>query len=130
MITLVPKQKIVSEVISSVKSARKEILATMLLSEELENPLPQAYHKLLLHKTEHGIKLERLGFGTKEEYNQINSLYKYSKNYDIALNNNVKLYQRMIIIDEKILFFGVEGIFFRSEHESLTKVFANYFKSL
>lgn len=121
---------VVSRVKKAVNNAQKEILATMLLSQELENPLPKSYHSLLVKKTLEGVKLQRLGFGTKEEYNQINSLYLFSKNYNIKHVVHTKKYQRMIVVDRKILFFGVEDSFFTATYRPLILAFVAYFESL
>lgn len=130
IITSIPSGKIVSNVMKAVKNAEKEILTTMLLSEELKNPLPETYHRLLVKKTNLGVRIERLGFGSKEAYNQINSLHVFSQNYNMKHIRNEKRYQRMIIIDKKILFFNIEGNFFTSTYEPLVKAFVTYFKSV
>ena len=82
MIESINKKNIVRCVGKEVKKAKKEIFATMLLSEEIKNPLPNSYHALLQKKVQQGVLVKRLGFGTKEEYNQISFMYKFnSKNY-------------------------------------------------
>lgn len=130
IIAVIPKRRIVLDVKRSVKKAEREIIATMFLSEELKNPLPEPYHKLLQKKTLEGVFLVRLGFGTKEAYNQINSLYKFSKNYRFLHSTKVKSYQRLILIDRKVLFFGVDKVFFKSKYKPLIEAFLKYFEAI
>lgn len=120
-------KKVMSQVTKYVSDAKKEIIATMLLSEELNKPLPESYHKLLGKKTIKGVRLKRLGFGTKEEYNQIKKRYIFKKNYSFFLCNLVENYQRLIIIDRETLFFEVNGHFFTSTYKPLVQVFVGYF---
>jgi len=131
MIKSINKKKIVGSVRKEVKKAKKEIIATMLLSEEIKNPLPKSYHKLLQKKVQQGILVKRLGFGTKEEYNQINFMYKFnSKNYIFKYETGINYYQRLIIIDGKLLFFGIDDMFFQSSYRGLIKAFLSYFSSV
>lgn len=123
LIKRVAKNKIVEEVTASILMAEREIFATMLLSEEIRDPLPKSYHELLIKRTKEGIVLKRLGFGTKEEYNQIKKRYTFKKNYNFSVCTNVKKYQRMIVVDKKTLYFGSNGVFFKSTHGPLVEVF-------
>ncbi len=131
MIKSINKKKVVGCVRKKIKKAKKKIIATMLLSEEIKNPLPKSYHKLLQKKVQQGILVKRLGFGTKEEYNQINFMYKFnSKNYIFKYETDINYYQRLIIIDGKLLFFGVEDMFFQSSYKQLIEAFLSYFSSV
>ncbi|MEK7186180.1 MAG: hypothetical protein AAB675_02350 [Patescibacteria group bacterium] len=131
MIKSIDRKKIVECVRKEVKKANKEIIVTMLLSEEIENPLPRSYHTLLQKKVQQGILVKRLGFGTKEEYNQINFMYKFnSKNYIFRYEADINYYQRLIIIDGKLLFFGVDDMFFQSSYKQLIEAFLSYFSSV
>lgn len=117
-----------STVIREVKKAKREIVATMLLREERENPLPNSYHTLLKKKLKEGIRIKRLGFGTKEDYNKIVKKIGVSKgNYLFKYIKEKNRYQRLIIIDQKKLFFGTNGLFFQSDYGPLIKVFLDYF---
>jgi len=131
MIESINKKNIVRCVGKEVKKAKKEIFATMLLSEEIKNPLPNSYHALLQKKVQQGVLVKRLGFGTKEEYNQISFMYKFnSKNYIFKYETDINYYQRLIIIDGKLLFFGVENMFFQSSYKQLIEAFLSYFSSV
>lgn len=128
MIQLVDKKNIVQLVTKEVGKAKKEILATMLLSEEIVLPLPSSYHALLRRKVKNGISLKRLGFGTKGDYNAIREKYVIdSKRYTFRYTKSVKDYQRLIIVDGSSLFFGVNGLFFQSTYRPLVTVFSQYF---
>lgn len=129
LIIPVNKNKIIKEVRNEIADARKEIFATMLMSDELGKPLPESYHRLLQKKTEEGIYLNRLGFGTKEEYNQINKNYTFTKNYKLVCVSDLKEYQRLIIIDREIVFFAIENRFFKSTYSPIIRAFLDYFES-
>jgi len=119
--------EIVSEVKNHVSSAKKEILATMLLSEEVSIPLPKSYHVLLQQKVHSGVILKRIGFGKKKDYDTIKKREeltgRYIFRYCLALSD----YQRLIIIDREVLFFGIDGSFFKTTYKPLVKVFSTYF---
>lgn len=124
----VDKKNILKIVKKDINRTRKEIFATMLLREELKNPLPVSYFNLLKKKVNEGVFLKRLGFGTKEDYNKIKERHKFnSNNYKFRYITCEFKYQRLIIIDRKKLFFGIEELYFISKHRPLIKVFLNYF---
>lgn len=125
---IISKKEILREVRRSVSLAKKEILATMLLREELRNPLPISYFNLLKKKVNEGVFLKRLGFGKKEDYNKIKEKNKLeSNNYEFRYIIQESEYQRLIIIDKEMIFFGIDGLYFTSIHNPLIKVFSNYF---
>ncbi|EKD87113.1 MAG: hypothetical protein ACD_37C00033G0003 [uncultured bacterium] len=126
----VNKKEILKEVEDHLSRTENEILATMLLREEIEKPIPNSYKKLLNRKTEEGIKLIRLGFGSKEEYNMLSRKLVYKKNYSFFLIEKVESYQRMIILDSKIVFFKAGKNFFKSNYKPVVKVFKDYFDLL
>lgn len=127
-IQTVPKEEIVTLVTQAVKNAKQEILVTMLMSEEIAQPLPKSYRNLLKEKVKKGIVLQRLGFGSEEEYNSVKTLYPIvSGKYTFRYLKNISEYQRLIVIDKKQLVFGVDGIFMRSEYQPLILVFIDYF---
>ena len=67
----------------------------------------------------------------QEEYNQINFMYKFnSKNYIFRYEADINYYQRLIIIDGKLLFFGVDDMFFQSSYKQLIEAFLSYFSSV
>lgn len=130
VIKRVAEKNIIEDVKSQIATAKKEIAVTMLLREEIEKPLPKSYQKLLKKKIAEGISLIRLGFGSKEEYNQIREKYSYGNNYSFRLIQEDKKYQRMIIIDDRIVFFKIGVGFFKSRNKLVVKAFKNLFNSV
>lgn len=124
----IDKKDILRIVKENVGKAKKEILATMSLREELNNPLPVSYFDLLKKKVNEGIFLKRLGFGTKEEYNKVKKRIRFHKeNYIFRFFPKTLDYQRLIVIDGKKLFFGKNDIYFKSIYKPLIKIFSDYF---
>lgn len=129
ILTAIDRRDIVKLVKGNISKAEEEIISTMLLSEEIEDPLPESYFDLLKKKTIEGVKLKRLGFGKKEDYNIINRRLGKLKNYEFKFLEDIEKYQRLMIIDKRIIFFGVERNFFVSEYKPVIKAFIEYFIS-
>ena len=124
----VDKNNILKVVRKNLNKAKKEILVTMLIAEELDNPLPLSYFTLLKKKVNEGVFLRRLGFGRKEDYNKIKEKNKLeSNNYEFRYIVKEFEYQRLIIIDGKKLFLGIDGLYFTSTCEPFVEVFLKYF---
>lgn len=124
----VDKEKILNLVEKSVGQAKSEIVVTMLLCEEINHPLPSVYFNLLKKKVEDGITLKRLGFGRKEDYNKIKQKIGIKrKNYIFKYISGESQYQRLLIIDRKKLYFGINGLFFQGNYRPLIGVFLDYF---
>lgn len=127
----VEKKDVVRIVMSVVGEAKKEVFATMLLSEEILNPLPKAYHELLQVKLSEGVHIKRLGFGTEDEYRKVQSLYPMQeKEYTFRFSPNVIQYQRLILIDGKVLFTKIGNTFFICTEKSIIEGFEHYFLKL
>lgn len=124
----ISKENILAEVTKEIKSARSEILATMMLSEELESPLPESYERLIINKVEEGVLFNRLGFGSQDEYNKLASRFSYAAGYTFKYKKDLADYQRMICIDGKKVFLGVDGVYLVSEFKPLVDAFKLYFK--
>ena len=131
MFKKIDKKDIVKEVMKAVGDSKKEIIATMLLTEEISVPLPISYHEILKKKVENGVMIKRLGFGTREDYNEMKKrLFMKSKRYHFRYISQVSQYQRLLVIDKNILFFGIDGSFFRSSYKPMVNAFLVYFKEL
>lgn len=127
----VNKKDILKIVQKELGKGKKEILATMLLSKEFSSPLPASYHDLMKKKISEGVVIKRLGFGKRGEYTKIKKiLAMISKNYQFRYSSQVDKYQRLLIIDRKILFFGIHGLFFQSTYKPLVQAFLQYFEGL
>ncbi len=128
MIKIIDKKDIVNEVEKEVRKAKKEILASMLLSEEVKNPLPVSYRNLLAKRIDKGVVLKRIGFGTREEYVKISKQYRIeSQKYFFRLEKDPSIYQRLLIIDRRKLFFKIDKTFFESDNQQLIDIFLDYF---
>lgn len=124
----IDKKDILMIVRRNVSKAKKEIIVTMLLKEELKNPLHFSYFNLLKKKVNKGVFLRRLGFGRKEDYNKIKDRNKIeSNNYEFKYVVRESKYQRLIIIDGKKFFFGIDGLYFTSTYKPFIEVFMKYF---
>lgn len=124
----IDKKDILRIIKENISKAKKEIFATMLLKEELKTPLPASYFNLLRKKINDRVFFKRLGFGRKEDYNKIKERNKLkNNNYEFRYIIQEHKYQRLIIIDEEKLFFGIDGLYFTSKHKPFVKVFIKYF---
>lgn len=131
MPTEIPKKNILKEVMRAVRSALKEILATMDLMEEIKNPLPKSYFLLLQKKIDDGITIKRLAFGTKAEFMAIKKRHAIKDpRYQMRLAKT-RMYKRMILIDRQSLFFAMGDAekrkFFFASDPPLIKKFSRYF---
>ena len=127
----VKKTNILQEVMCIVISAKQEILATMDLSEELEKPLPAEYFSLIDEKMKEGVVVKRLAFGTNADFETFNNKNDIrSENYKCVLTTS-KDYRRMLLIDQKYLFFAKETgngrSFFSTTEKKSIKEFLDYF---
>jgi hypothetical protein len=127
ILSQISQEKIVEIVMKEVSKAQNEILTTMLLSEEKMNPLSAQYHTLLQRKVKKGIQLKRLGFGSVRDYKEQLDKYTFTGFYDFRYHDMISAYQRMILIDEKVLFFGINNLFFTTENKDIIKGFKDYF---
>lgn len=122
---------ILQKVMGIVRSAQQEILATMDLSEELEKPLPLEYFSLLNRKMREEVVVKRLAFGTETEFETFNRRHDIkNENYECVLAKS-KNYKRMLLIDQKYLFFAEEtengrNFSFTTKKECIKKFF-DYF---
>lgn len=99
--TLIDDDCVISCAKNLVKSAKKEIRATMDVDEELRFPLPQSYHQLLIQKAREGVRIVRYGYGSKVASEEIKRLHA---NITYIYNGQIKNYQRMLVVDGKALF--------------------------
>lgn len=130
MLRIIDVKEIVDEVKGAVAEAKKEILTTMHLGEELSKPLPIEYFKLLLRKmTEDKVTIKRQSFGTKEEFAlfEQQDICKDAPEYTHTLRTN-KDYKRMICIDRKKLFFKPDNNFMTTTDENVIESYLKYFE--
>ena len=115
-----------------VRSARKEILATMDLTEEIERPLPSGYFLLLQKKLMEGVVIKRLAFGTQSNFEIFNRKHNTPhENYQCILAATEN-YRRMLLVDHQQLLFaldkGGKRRFYYTEDTQYIKKFVKYFQ--
>lgn len=129
----IPKGKIMGMAINLIKNTKKELLLTMLLKEEINNPLPQLYIKSLQKTINKKVKVKRLCFGNKKIFEKIKN-NKISEGIELYHINKVHLYKRMMIKDKKEMIFGVKKgrtyVFFYSKNRSVILKYLSYFKKI
>ena len=129
MIKSIDRKKIVECVRKEVKSKQRNYRNDVTLRRDRKSLTKIISHALAEESTARDFS-KRLGFGTKEEYNQINFMYKFNSNYIFRYEADINYYQRLIIIDGKLLFFGVDDMFFQSSYKQLIEAFLSYFSSV
>src|SRR3989344_1068648 len=101
----IKKENIRDEVMSKIRKAKKEILATMDLTEELKNSLPIKYFSLLHKKHKQGIRIKRIIFGSAKQYRHMLKELEDKNLFFTGKLTKSKNYKRMIMIDKTKLFF-------------------------
>jgi hypothetical protein len=127
----IKKEDIVKKVMSEIGKAKKEILATMDVDEELGFFLPTKYYFLLRRKYEQGVRIKRIIFGSVKQYKYFIKEVKKKELFFIGKHTKSKNYKRMIMIDETKLFFrkkikGKEKFYFTADTKYI-KDYKNYF---
>lgn len=114
-----------------VSKAKKEILATMNVVEEQRSPLSANYFFLLKKKNKAGVKIERIVFGSLQQYKYF---IKQAKNKSLFFTGHYtksKNYKRMIMIDGTRLFLrkkiGNQTKFYFTTNEKYLKEYKTYF---
>lgn len=130
----IEQSNILQKAISIVISAKKELLVTMDLAEEIESPLSSEYFFLLNKKMEQGVKITRVVFGTKDDFKRFNKKHNIiNKNYKCVLAKN-KNYQRMLLVDRQKILFAIdknnEKQFFYTVDPQHIKIFLKYFEKI
>lgn len=126
----IKKENIRDEVMSQVRKAKKEILATLDLAEELRNPLPKKYFSLLHKKHKQGIKIKRTIFGSAKQYKLLLEEIKDKKLFLTGKLTKSKNYKRMILIDRTKLFFRDKAKFYFTSDDKYIKEYKKYFDTL
>ncbi len=128
----VPTNKVAFFGYRLVKKAKSNLRLTMIIADELSTTSPE-YLKLLKRKIAQGLDIKRIGFGPK---NQCLKAYKQltvaRNNFAFKCNPDMKLVQRLLIVDEKEMLFAVyqsksEKSVFYTQSKPIIKGFANFF---
>jgi hypothetical protein len=124
---------ILSLACSLVKKAKKELLLTMLIKEELETPLPLFYVRLLQRRVKQGVKIKRLCFGKKEGFGKIAKL-PISQGIELINITNQRFYKRMLMRDREEMIFANKKNkkikFFYSKDSKTVKKYVDFFQEL
>lgn len=125
----IKKENIRDTVMSQIRKAKKEILATMDITEELRNPLPIKYFSLLYKKQKQGIKIKRIIFGDLKQYKIFLKEMKDKNSFFIGNYTKSKNYKRMIMIDGAKLFFvkKLEKKFYFTTDDKYLREYKTYF---
>lgn len=124
----IKKENIKKKVMSEISKASIEILATMDITEEKYSPLPVEYFLLLKKKFDKGVKIKRIIFGTTIEYRKFSLRMETRGIFFTGLHTRSKNYNRMILIDNKKLFFRKDKHFYFSNDEKQIGYYKKYFK--
>jgi hypothetical protein len=131
-VSIIPADRIREEVMEAVSQAEREINMSMLLSEEVEegkDRLPDSYHKLLADKLSEGVVIHRLGFGSRQDFKQINERLRWEyDNFVFSHIPNASWYQRFIMIDKKKLFFFADSSYVKTENKQIIEVLDTYIR--
>lgn len=124
---LIKKKYVLPTAMKLVRSAKKQILVTMNVDEEVVMPLPTAYNNLIELQVANGIKVMRYGYGTKRSYGLIEkrSNKRIIFNYVGELNN----YQRLLLVDKSKGIFSVNGAVFYTEFKPLITCLVKFVKT-
>lgn len=127
----VPSAHILETVMDAVRSAQRLICATMDIEEELKHPLPEEYFFLLNQKLDEGVMIHRVGFGSPEAIQTFLDRNPMDHpNYRFTANTT-SVYQRMILLDEEVLFFtigtGQDRHFYKTIEPRFISEYHSYF---
>jgi hypothetical protein len=128
----ITETNILKKAMSIVASARKNILVTMDLSQELNQPLPPEYFRLLEQKLNQKVALKRVAFGTQDEFDEFMRKHSVgSPDYHCVLAKTPD-YFRMLMVDESQLLFSLRTPkgrkFFFTQNKNDIKEYLEYFK--
>lgn len=121
----IKKEKVLNIAINLIIKSKKTINMTMDMQEEINNPLPQKYHKKLVKLIKNGVEINRYVFGPKKLLKKIKKSYPEIKTH---FGGSLEKYQRMLIVDGKQGLFAVNGIVFFSRFKPLINSLLEYVK--
>lgn len=116
-----------------VQSAQKTIRATMNMAEEIQHPLPQEYFLLLQRKMDAGVLIQRIGFGTEEDFRLLKDRIEMDHSCYAFHHARSQEYRRMLLVDDTKLLLAKrdEGSnhYFYTEDEKTVEYYKKYFQS-
>lgn len=133
MIECVPTSAIVGRALRLVHEAQRRLRATELLTSPLR-PLPQEYMLAVQEKLDAGVILERIAFGTKEQFAAFQKLGFVKGPQYLLRRADAKHFQRMLIVDDREMLFAVDiggsQLFFYTDEAPLVSEFVHYFETM
>jgi hypothetical protein len=130
----IESKKIVETAMGLVTSAKQNVQMTMQAKEEMTSPLPSQYFLLLKSKMDEGIHIERTGFGSEEEFEQLGEQVLFAhQNYSFRCVDDAN-YKRMLLIDGSKLMFAKSDesgrhVYYTEDPEAVSE-YKEYFSSL
>lgn len=104
-------------------SSKKSVYMTMDMQGEIDRPLPKEYHNLIAQLAIHNVSIHRYMFGEKKLFNKMRGKFDgVQAHYGGKMNK----YQRMLIIDERVGMFGVNGNVFFTKFKPLINSLLSY----
>jgi sugar-specific transcriptional regulator TrmB len=130
-ILIIDQENIVQKAIEVVKKSRNNIRATMLLSEELAQPIRQEYFSCLQDKINQGVILRRICFGSENEFQEFITTNPSNSTNSHHILSTTQDYFRMLMVDDSQLLFSLKTpkarLFFFTEDQNLVREYRDYF---
>lgn len=134
LIKLIPKNSVLNTAINLINKSKKTLNMTMIMEDELNSFSPD-YIRLLKSKIAKGVMIQRIGFGSKKQYQQALqqlSYLKLPKNFIFIYCPQIAIAQRLLISDEKEMLFAVytdkkNKLVFYTKSKEVINGFLNYF---
>lgn len=128
----ISEKNIIKKAMSLVSSARKHILVTMDLSQELNQPLQPDYFRLLEQKLNQKVAVKRVAFGTQDEFDKFLGRHPVSApDYHCVLAKTPD-YFRMLMVDDSQLLFSLRTPqgrkYFFTQNQNDIEDYLDYFK--
>lgn len=127
----IKKSAVVSIASALIQIANKKLSTTMDLAEELLNPLPSAYHKLIQKRSKDGLRITRIGFGSPHNFIKVRGRITGNRNLIFRYISDTRKYKRMLLVDDKALLFSTQvgkiRRFFFSTDQKVITVYKKYF---
>ncbi len=117
------EKDVISYAVRLVRRAKKEVVVTMDLKAEKNNPLPAKYHRALQIAIRRKVRVIRYGYGPERVFNKIKDQYNAIK---MIYGGKLGAYQRMIIVDKSTGMFNLGEIFFYTEFKPLVLCLLQY----
>lgn len=135
IIKFIPENQVLPLALRLVRQSKKSLYLTMMMREELRS-VSKDYLDTLREKIKQKIVVNRVGFGTKQEYKEALRLFEFKRippNFSFRYLPLTRESQRLLISDEKEMVFAVylgkkKKLVFYTDYKPIIKAFLTYFK--